>query len=60
MVGRVLFTTTERVPWHRIVRADGSVAKGSRQLALLRLEGVPIRNGRVDLRLARYWSGPMG
>ena len=55
MVGRVLFTTTENVPWHRIVRADGSVAKGSRQLALLRREGVPLWNGRVDLAKARFF-----
>jgi methylated-DNA-protein-cysteine methyltransferase related protein len=53
MVGRVLATTTERVPWHRVVRADGSVAKGARQLALLRREGVPLVGDRVDLRKAR-------
>lgn len=53
LVGRVLATTTERVPWHRVVRADGSVAKGSRQLSLLRREGVPLRGGRVDLGQAR-------
>lgn len=53
MVGRVLSTTTERLPWHRVVRADGSVAKGSRQLELLRREGVPLIGDRVDLRRAR-------
>ena len=53
MVGRVLATTTERLPWHRVVRADGSVAKGARQLALLRREGVPLIGDRVDLRKAR-------
>ena len=53
MVGRVLSTTRERLPWHRVVRADGSVAKGSRQLALLRKEGVPLIGDRVDLRRAR-------
>lgn len=53
MVGWVLATTRERLPWHRVVRADGSVAKGSRQLALLRKEGVPLIGGRVDLRRAR-------
>ena len=53
MVGRVLATTTERVPWHRVVRADGSVAKGARQLTLLRREGVPLIGDRVDLRKAR-------
>jgi methylated-DNA-protein-cysteine methyltransferase related protein len=42
-----------RVPWHRIVRADGSLAKGSRQRALLEAEGVPFRGDRVDMRVAR-------
>jgi alkylated DNA nucleotide flippase Atl1 len=41
------------VPWHRVVRADGSLAKGERQRALLENEGVPFRNGRVDMRVAR-------
>ena len=41
------------VPWHRIVRADGSLAKGARQRALLEAEGVPFRGDRVDMRLAR-------
>jgi alkylated DNA nucleotide flippase Atl1 len=41
------------VPWHRIVRADGSLAKGSRQRALLEAEGVPFRGQRVDMRIAR-------
>jgi len=41
------------VPWHRIVRADGSFAKGARQRALLEAEGVPFRGERVDMRAAR-------
>ena len=41
------------VPWHRIVRADGSLAKGDRQRALLRAEGVPFRGERVDMAVAR-------
>ena len=41
------------VPWHRVVRADGSLAKGGRQRALLEAEGVPFRGARVDMRLAR-------
>jgi len=41
------------VPWHRIVRADGSLAKGARQRALLEAEGVPFRGDRVDMRAAR-------
>jgi alkylated DNA nucleotide flippase Atl1 len=41
------------VPWHRIVRADGSLAKGAHQRALLEAEGVPFRGERVDMRVAR-------
>jgi methylated-DNA-protein-cysteine methyltransferase-like protein len=44
------------VPWHRVVRADGSLAKGARQRALLQSEGVvfdPARPDRVDMRVAR-------
>jgi methylated-DNA-protein-cysteine methyltransferase related protein len=41
------------VPWQRVVRADGSLAKGARQRALLDAEGVPFRGARVDLRVAR-------
>jgi alkylated DNA nucleotide flippase Atl1 len=53
LVGHVLATTPLELPWHRVVRADGSVAKGRRQLDLLRGEGVPIRAGRVELAVAR-------
>ena len=41
------------VPWHRVVRADGSLAKGERQRKLLEREGVPFRGTRVDMRAAR-------
>jgi methylated-DNA-protein-cysteine methyltransferase-like protein len=37
------------LPWQRIVRADGSLAKGERQRALLEAEGVSFRGSRVDL-----------
>ncbi len=40
------------VPWHRIVRADGSLAKGERQRRLLDAEGVPFNGVRVDMREA--------
>jgi alkylated DNA nucleotide flippase Atl1 len=43
----------ESVPWHRIVRADGSLAKGAEQRARLTREGVPFRGQRVDMRVAR-------
>ena len=41
------------VPWFRIVRADGSLAKGARQRALLEAEGIPFTGDRVDMRAAR-------
>jgi methylated-DNA-protein-cysteine methyltransferase-like protein len=40
------------VPWQRIVRADGSLAKGDRQRRLLEAEGVPFRGRRVDMDVA--------
>jgi alkylated DNA nucleotide flippase Atl1 len=44
------------VPWHRVVRADGSLAKGGRQRVLLEAEGIPFRGEKVDMRLARLPS----
>jgi methylated-DNA-protein-cysteine methyltransferase related protein len=40
------------VPWQRVVRADGSLAKGQRQRRLLEREGVPFRGERVALQQA--------
>ena len=37
------------VPWQRVVRADGSLAKGDRQRELLVSEGTPMRGRRVDM-----------
>ncbi|MGH7763055.1 MAG: MGMT family protein [Candidatus Dormibacteraceae bacterium] len=55
LVGHVLATTQQRLPWHRVVRADGSMAKGERQRELLRKEGVALRGDRVDLERSRAW-----
>jgi methylated-DNA-protein-cysteine methyltransferase related protein len=52
LVGLVL-ARTHGIPWHRVVRADGSLPKAAPQRELLLREGVPIRGGRVDLREAR-------
>jgi methylated-DNA-protein-cysteine methyltransferase-like protein len=41
------------VPWWRVVRADGSLAKGARQRARLEEEGIPFVGERVDMRAAR-------
>jgi methylated-DNA-protein-cysteine methyltransferase-like protein len=56
-VARVLHSLSEKenLPWHRVVRADGSIALESGaglelQTALLRAEGVEVsRDGRVDM-----------
>jgi alkylated DNA nucleotide flippase Atl1 len=40
------------VPWQRVVRADGSLAKGDRQRRLLEAEGVPFKGTRVDMDAA--------
>ena len=40
------------LPWQRVVRADGSLAKGERQRALLAAEGVAFRGVRVDMAAA--------
>jgi alkylated DNA nucleotide flippase Atl1 len=41
------------IPWHRVIRADGSLPKGAPQRELLLREGVPMRGDRVDLEKAR-------
>jgi methylated-DNA-protein-cysteine methyltransferase related protein len=41
------------VPWHRVVRTDGTLPMGEAQRAMLADEGVPMRDGRVDLARAR-------
>jgi alkylated DNA nucleotide flippase Atl1 len=50
MAGQVLSASLEPdLPWHRIVRADGSLAKGHRQKELLVAEGVRFVGDRVDM-----------
>jgi alkylated DNA nucleotide flippase Atl1 len=50
-VARALSSGGGAVPWYRVLRADGSAAEPVRvrQLELLAGEGVPIRDGRVDM-----------
>ena len=51
-VARALSSGGGAVPWFRVLRADGTAAEPvrARQLELLAAEGVPARDGRVDLR----------
>jgi alkylated DNA nucleotide flippase Atl1 len=52
--GSVLFGADDPdLPWWRVVRADGSLAKGERQRRLLVAEGVSFRGGRVDMEASR-------
>jgi alkylated DNA nucleotide flippase Atl1 len=55
-VARALSSGGGAVPWWRVLRADGTAAEPVRvrQLELLAAEGVPMRDGRVDLRRARW------
>ena len=61
LVGQVLAghpgTADDDVPWHRVVRADGTLTQGAAQRERLRREGVPMRGERVDLRRARLPRG---
>lgn len=52
--GAVLFECDDPdLPWWRVVRADGSLAKGDPQRGLLIAEGVPFRGARVEMKAAR-------
>jgi alkylated DNA nucleotide flippase Atl1 len=48
-VGQVLAQSGDGTPWHRVVRADGSMADPvrARQIRLLAAEGVPVEDDRV-------------
>ena len=53
MVGWAMRRCPEQLPWHRVVKADGSIADGGEaglRRALLAREGIPfLPDGRVDL-----------
>ncbi|WP_063041235.1 MGMT family protein [Nocardia pseudovaccinii] len=55
-VGWIMRTDSADLPWHRVIGAGGKPAAhlADRQLRLLAAEGVPIRDGRVDVRAARF------
>lgn len=58
IVGRVLAQDDGSVPWHRVLRADGSLAEHlySEQRQRLLSEGVRFRGDRVELAAFR-WDG---
>lgn len=53
IVGWVLKEDGFDLPWHRIVRTDGTVAKPE-QLAHLRQEGLTIPGNRIDMYQYRW------
>lgn len=59
LVGRILAEDGADLPWHRVLRADGSVAPHLRQeqLARLRGEGVLADGARIDMRRYRWGAG---
>lgn len=61
IVGWIMRTDSADLPWHRVIGQTGrpAPALANRQLALLADDGVPIRDGRVLMREAR-WDPPEG
>jgi methylated-DNA-protein-cysteine methyltransferase-like protein len=58
LVGRVLSLDDGSVPWHRVVKADGTCAPhlDAEQRSRLASEGVRFRGTRIDLTVHR-WDG---
>jgi len=63
LVGRILAEDGHDLPWHRVLRADGTPAPhlAAEQLSQLRAEGVLADNGRISMRRYRvryHWASP--
>lgn len=60
IVGWIMRTGSSDLPWHRVIRASGRPAQhlATRQLELLRAEGVLSVDGRVALSEIRYEFPP--
>jgi methylated-DNA-protein-cysteine methyltransferase related protein len=56
IVGWIMRTDSADLPWHRVIRATGRPAAhlSTRQLELLRAEGVSAIDGRVPLGEVRH------
>lgn len=56
IVGWIMRTDSADLPWHRVITASGRPAAHltSRQLELLRAEGILASDGRIDLATARH------
>ena len=55
IVAWIMRTDSADLPWHRVISAAGTPAPHlrTRQLENLRAEGVPVFDGRVDMKVAR-------
>jgi|SRR5215211_4679016 len=56
IVGWIMRTDSSDLPWHRVIRASGRPAPhlASRQLELLRAEGVLAVDGKIALNEVRH------
>jgi alkylated DNA nucleotide flippase Atl1 len=56
IVGWIMRTDSADLPWHRVITASGRPAAhlATRQLEMLRAEGVLAKDGRIDLSDARH------
>jgi methylated-DNA-protein-cysteine methyltransferase related protein len=59
IVGWIMRTDSSDLPWHRVITASGRPARhlSTRQLELLRAEGVLAAGGKIALREVRYDFG---
>jgi methylated-DNA-protein-cysteine methyltransferase related protein len=56
IVGWIMRTDSSDLPWHRVITASGRPARHltTRQLELLRVEGVLAVDGKIALKDVRY------
>lgn len=56
IVGWIMRTDSADLPWHRVIAVSGRPAPHLRssQLERLQAEGVPVFDGRVDMKTARH------
>jgi alkylated DNA nucleotide flippase Atl1 len=59
IVGWIMRTDSSDLPWHRVITASGRPARHltTRQLELLRAEGVLATDGKIALGAVRYDFG---
>lgn len=59
IVGWIMRTDSSDLPWHRVITASGRPARHltTRQLELLRAEGIHAHDGKVALDEARHGFG---